>query len=206
MAKSKLQNVKAVKELLAGTHKTQTNKTFGFTGKSSKKREIGEVWIETNSNGTKVQWEQKNGFRVKKAANSILDEINKIVNMPTECPKCNSKMYNDEERLNKKFWKTHKTCFDCVITMETQLRAEGKYKEYEREKMYENAKSFFASADKEVSIIKNAVKDKLEFVQNAQGDVEEFDQADYKEKYLKYIDEQYNRFKKETLTELKKES
>ena len=206
MAKSKLQNVKAVKELLAGTHKTRTNKTFGFTGKSSKKREIGEVWIETNLNGTKVQWEQKDGFRIKKAANSILDEINKIVNMPTKCPKCNSKMYNDEEQLNKKFWKTHKTCFDCVITMETQLRAEGTYEKYARTKMFENAKSFFASADKEVSIIKNAVKDKLEFVQNAQGDVEEFDQSDYKEKYLKYIDEQYNRFKEETLTELKKES
>ena len=67
----------------------------------------------------------------------------------------------------------------------------------------ENAKSFFATADKEVEIVKEALKDKLEFVQNAQGDVEEFDQSDYKEKYLKYIDEQYNRFKQETLVNLK---
>ena len=49
MSKSKLQNVKAVKELLAGTHKTQTNKTFGFIGKSNKKREIGDVWLETTA-------------------------------------------------------------------------------------------------------------------------------------------------------------
>jgi hypothetical protein len=205
MSKSKLQNVKAVKELLAGTHKTQTNKTFGFIGKSNKKREIGDVWLETTANGISIEWEQKDGFRVKRAANSVLDEINKIINMPATCPKCNSQMHNNEERLNKKFWKTHKTCFDCVITMETRLRAEGKYEEYARKKMFENAKSFFATADIEVSIIKDAIKNKLEFVQNAQGELEEFDQSNYKEKYLNYIDEQYNRFKEETLFELKKE-
>jgi acetyl-CoA carboxylase beta subunit len=152
-----------------------------------------------------VQWEQKDGFRIKKAANSIIDEINKIINMPDKCPTCNSTMYNDETRLNKKFWKTHKTCFGCVIKTETLLRAEGKYEEYARKKMYENAKSFFESADKEVVILKDALKNKLEFVQNAQGEVEEFDQTDYNKKYLKYIDDQYNRFKKETLSELDKD-
>ena len=205
MSKSKLQNVKAIKELLAGTHKSQTRKTFGFTGKSNKKREIGDVWIETLPNGTSVQWEQKDGFRVKKSANSIIDEVNKIINMPEKCPNCGQPMYGEEERLNKKFWKTHKTCFDCVIKMETKLRAEGKYEEYARKKMFENAKSFFKNADKEVDIIKDAIKNKLEFVQNAQGDVEEFDQSGAKEKYLKYVDEQYKRFKNETLSELKKE-
>ena len=106
MAKSKLQNVKAVKELLAGTHKSQTSRTFGFTGKGNKKREVGDVWIETSPNGTKIQWEQKDGFRVKKSANSIIDEVNKIVHMPEKCPNCDQPMYNEEERLNKKFWKT----------------------------------------------------------------------------------------------------
>ena len=33
-ANSKLQNVKAIKEMLAGTHKSQSRKTFGFTTKS----------------------------------------------------------------------------------------------------------------------------------------------------------------------------
>ena len=123
--------------------------------------------------------------------------------MPSKCPNCGNNMYGDEERLNKKFWATHKTCFDCVVTMETRLRAEGKFEEYERKKMHENAKSFFKSADKEVEILKKAVEGKLEFVQNAQGETEEFDQSDFKEKYLNYIDTQYNRFKTETLSELK---
>ena len=33
MSKSKLQNVKAIKQILSGAHQTQTNKTFGFSGK-----------------------------------------------------------------------------------------------------------------------------------------------------------------------------
>ena len=202
MSKSKLQNVKAIKQILSGAHQTQTNKTFGFSGKLNEKREVGETWTEITPNGIKIQWEQKDGFRIKKAANSILDEINKIINMPEKCPECNIKMYNDEVRLNKKFWKTHKTCFDCVVKLETRLRAEVKFEEYEREKMYNNAESFFTSADKEVEVLKKAVQGKLEFVQNAQGDVEDFDQTEYKEKYLKYIDEQYSRFKKETLSDL----
>lgn len=201
-ASNKLQNVKAVKEMLAGTHKTQTRKSFGFSGKTHVHRNVGDTWIEKDVNGNEFMWEQKDGFRIKKSANSILDEINKIIRMPDNCPKCKKNMYDNEQRLNEKFWATHKTCFDCVITMETKLRAEGKYEEYEREKLNNNAISFFNSADQEVEILKKALKEKLQFVQNADGEVEEYDQSDYNKQYLTYIDKQYNRFKKEILTEL----
>jgi len=206
MAKSKLQNVKAVKEMLSGAHKSQTSKTFGYSEKTNKKRNIGDTWIETKPNGTKIHWEQKDGFRVKKSENSILQQINNIVQMPNTCPKCNSNMYGNEERLNKKFWKINKTCFDCVIVEETKLRAEGKYKDYEREKLYNNAEAFFKDADKEVDVLKAALVDKLKFVQNADGDVEEFDQSESNKKYINYIDTQYNRFKKQTLSELKSDN
>tara|TARA_Y100001963_G_C6749688_1_gene433506 strand:- start:928 stop:1578 length:651 start_codon:yes stop_codon:yes gene_type:complete len=202
-ASNKLQNVKAVKEMLAGTHKSQTRKSFGFTGKSHVHRNIGDTWTEKDVHGNEYLWEQKDGFRVKKAANSIIDEVNKIIKMPSKCPNCGNNMYGPEERLNKKFWATHKTCFDCVITMETKLRAEGKYEDYERKKLHDNATAFFNTADQEVNILKNALKEKLQFVQNAQGEVEEYDQSDYNEQYLTYIDKQYNRFKNEILTELK---
>ena len=204
-ANSKLQNVKAIKEMLAGKHKTQTRKSFGFTTSAEPTRKVGDEWIETNANGTKIKVTQKEGFRVKEPVNSIRDQINKILRMPDTCPKCNNNMLGDEKRLNEKFWKTHKTCFDCVITMETKLRAEGKFEEYARKKMYENAKSFFKTADEEVNIIKEALSGKLEFVQDKDGNLESFDQSDYKEKYLKYIDEQYIRFKKETLKDLNKD-
>ena len=40
---SKLQNIKAVKEMIAGTHKTQTRKTFAM---GSTKKELSEEDIE----------------------------------------------------------------------------------------------------------------------------------------------------------------
>ena len=52
MAKSnKLQNIKAIKEMLAGTHKFQTKKTIGFSdakesAEKNKKRNIGDIWEE----------------------------------------------------------------------------------------------------------------------------------------------------------------
>ena len=205
-ANSKLQNVKAIKEMLAGKHKTQTRKSFGFTTSAEPTRKVGDEWIETNANGTKIKVKQKEGFRVKEPVNSIRDQINEILRMPDKCPECNKEMIGDEKRLNEKFWKTHKTCFDCVVVLETRLRAEGKFEEYERKKMYENAKSFFKTADSEVEIIKEALTGKLEFIQDKDGNREEFDQSDYKQKYLEYIDEQYKRFKKETLTDLKNKS
>ena len=210
---NKLQNIKAVKELLAGEHKSQRRKSM-FMGKT--KQELSEkdiiekfedgkpkVWIETDAKGFRTRVTQHNGFKSRRPANSILDEINKIIHMPSKCPNCGEDMYEKEVRLNKKFWKTHKTCFGCVVKMETQLRAEGKYEEYERKKLYANAESFFKTADQEVEIIKRALDGKLSYVQNKDGDVEEYDQSDYKEEYLKYIETQYNRFKKETLNELK---
>lgn len=205
-AGSKLKNMKAVKEMLAGTHRTQTNKTYGYTtSKETKKREVGESWIEKGPNGVEYKITQKDGFRVKTAANSILDEVNKIISMPEKCPNCGQSMYGEEQRLNKKFWKSHKTCFDCVVKMETQLRAEGKYEEYERKKMHENAKSWFNDVDKEVEILKLGLEGSLQYVQNKDGDLEEYDQTEYREKYLKYVSEQYERFKKETLDEFNKD-
>ena len=48
---NKLQNVKAVREMLEGTHKFQTKKTTGFsdadaTSKKNERHEIGSVWEE----------------------------------------------------------------------------------------------------------------------------------------------------------------
>ena len=42
---SKLNNIKAVKEMLGGEHKTQTKKTISFTDKVVERREVGETWV-----------------------------------------------------------------------------------------------------------------------------------------------------------------
>ena len=97
-ANSKLQNVKAIKEMLAGKHKTQTRKSFGFTTSAEPTRKVGDEWIETNANGTKIKVTQQEGFRVKEPVNSIRDQINEILRMPDTCPECNNNMHSDEKR------------------------------------------------------------------------------------------------------------
>ena len=70
MAK-KLQNIKAIQEMLDGTHRFQTKKTVGFSdadavAKKNERHEVGDIWEETNSSGVTYIIEQRDGFRIKK--------------------------------------------------------------------------------------------------------------------------------------------
>ena len=67
---SKLNNIKAVKEMLGGEHKTQTKKTISFTDKVFVKREVGETWSDDKGQ----TWEQRTGYKVKVGKLSKLRE------------------------------------------------------------------------------------------------------------------------------------
>jgi len=55
---AKLQNIKAVKEMIAGNHRTQTKNTVAFgESKDFIKREVGDQWTDGEGN----IWEQKKG-------------------------------------------------------------------------------------------------------------------------------------------------
>ena len=56
-----------------------------------------------------------------------------------------------KHRLDKKFWKTHKTCFDCVVDMEHKIKGLGKWDEYQRRKITANAKSFLQEIQSSLS-------------------------------------------------------
>jgi len=85
-------------------------------------------------------------------------------------------------------------CLDCVIDMEHKLKIEGKYEDYEKKKMTENVKSFFKQTDEEVKVIKDALKEKTQFV-NSDGSMEEWDMPD-KEVIFKKLDKDYKKLKK----------
>ena len=87
----KLQNIKAVKQMLDGTHKFQTKKTIGFSdakqkAKKNEKRNVGDVWEEKIGNTIYII-EQKNGFRVKKPKNSVMSEVREYLNSYPNCQK-----------------------------------------------------------------------------------------------------------------------
>lgn len=207
MSNSKLKNVKAVNEFLAGTHRTQTNKTFGFSNaadqaEKNKKREVGEKWVEINSNGTEIEWEQKEGYRIKSFKNlsGAVQEARDFLYSFPNCPKetCTCKV---PTRIDQKFKKFMGMCEDCVISNETKLKMEGKFKDYAVGKMKANAESFFRQADMEVSILKEALRSKIDFVAGADGFIENWENTN-PEWMVNQIDEQYDKFKTKTMEKL----
>lgn len=204
-AEDKLQNVKAVRQMIDGTHKSQTRKTHGFsdaaaTAKRNEKHEIGDIWEETDpKSGTVWKITQFDGFRSKVPANSVREEINEILNVPKTCPACDQKMKDvDEEHLNLKMYFIHKKCFSCVIKEETLIKARGKeaWEDYSRKKMLANAKSWMSDVDKEVEELKKAVTET--YWQNADGRSEDIDVS----AYMKKIDSDYQSLKEEILNNL----
>jgi hypothetical protein len=198
---NKLQNIKAVKNLLTGQHKSQTRKStyFGKTEKEVAKDDILErfengdpkVWIETKPNGTRIKVTQHDGFKSRVPENSITDQIRDILTVPDECPKCGTDMRGKEQRLNFKFYFKQQKCFGCVLTEERKIKDQGEeaWKAYQNKIMLSNAESWFKDCDKEVEIIKTQMKETV--WENADGDRGEIDISEM----IKKIEDDYTKLK-----------
>ena len=203
----KLQNIKAVKQLIDGTHKCQTKKTVGFsdaneTAKKNEKHQVGEVWEETDTNGITYVIEQKDGFRIKKLKTSevlqtVRDEIRSYPNCRKETCTCITK-----HPLNEKMRKIHGMCFDCVIEMEHELKKDGKYDEYEQNKIRENALAWLADAERDVAFLKQAYTQVQEFVTNSEGQKETWSAKMTTEEFENTIQAEFNKFKEDFLKKL----
>lgn len=203
----KLQNIKAVKEMIAGTHKFQTKKTIGFSdakqkAEKNKRRNIGDVWEEKIGN-TLYRIEQCNGFRVKKPANSVAKEVREHLNSYPNCQKdCCKTSYN---HLDKKMQIIHGMCYDCVIDMEHELRKQGKYEEYEQKKIQDNAEAWLKRAEEDVKALKIAYTEQQQYVTNSDGLMETWDAQMTPDEFEKKVEVQFTKFKENFLENLNKE-
>jgi len=203
---SKLQNIKAVKEMMAGTHRTQTRKTFAM---SSKKQEVTEediiekfedgkpkIWIETDPKGFRTKVTQHDGFKSREPENSVRDQIQKLLSVPDQCPSCGKDMRDHEKELNFKFYFKRGKCFECVLKEERKIKDQGPeaWKAYENKIMLSNAEGWFKDADKEVEILKTQVKETV--WGNADGETGEVDTTVFIEK----MEKDYESLKKEIRT------
>ena len=190
---SKLNNIKAVKEMLGGEHKTQTKKTISFTDKVIKRREVGETW--TDDKGQK--WEQRKGYKVK---------VGKLSELRTELrafPNCNKETCTciDPGQADLKMKAIHGMCLDCVTLMEYDLKQKGEYEEYERKKMLDNAEAWLKQAEIEKEVLKTTIK--ASFI-NEDGSIEEWDGLSEDEIVAK-IDDGFEKFKTNFIDKLKGE-
>jgi len=120
-------DVQRIRNLLSGKQGDATQTQVGYTSKQINRSE-GDVWEEFDR-----KWTIKNGIKMSVTK---LDRAKKLALTPLLCPECSKLMKTEHD---KKMFRIHNTCFDCVIKMETQLKIEGKYKEYEKEIVKANA-------------------------------------------------------------------
>jgi len=188
---AKLNNIKAVKEMIAGNHRTQTKNTVGFDEqKEFVKREVGEQWTDNDGN----IWEQKKGYKVKLGKLSELRDS--LKDFPNCKEGCTSHMNPTRNDLRMKV--IHGMCLDCVIEMEHELKMEGKYEEYERSKILENAKAWLKQAELEKDTIKLAMQ--ARFV-NEDGSLEEWDGMSWSEMEEK-IENEFRTFRENFIQKL----
>ena len=203
----KLQNIKAIQQMLDGTHRFQTKKTIGFSdakekAEKNKRREIGDVWEEKIGN-TLYRIEQKNGFRVKQPANSIAQEVRKHLNSYPNCRKdCCKSTHN---HLDKKMQTIHGMCYDCVIEMEHKLRVTGKYEEYEKKRIQNNAEAWLKRAEEDVKALKQAYTEQQQYVTNSDGLMETWDAQMTPTEFEEKVEKQFAKFKENFLENLNKE-
>jgi ribosomal protein L37AE/L43A len=195
---SKLRNIDAVKKMLDGTHRTQTRNSISFSDvklTDTKSHSVGEVWTDENG----VEWEQRSGFKIKKGK---LDEIRNMLienRMPEVCPKCKSAM---KKRLDAKFWKLEKHCFDCQIEFEHALRLEGKFEAYQRDRIRRNAESWLSDAEKEAKEIIETFKNPVTFA-NSDGTFETWSGGRSHTEVAEQIEKEFSNFKENFIEKLK---
>jgi len=220
MAKSnagdKLKNIKAIQDMLQGTHKSQTRQHhyYGNTKTETPEEDILEkfedgkpkIWIETDANGHRTRVQQHEGWKSRESESGYLvRKAIKSLEMPRNCPSCNKDMYSEEKRLNEKFWNIQKKCYDCVVKYETKLRNDPEaWDKYQKEKMYENAKAFFKDADGDVEGLRKMLTEEVKNVQNADGLIEIFGSTMTVEEFDKKILSEYKLYKKNVLKGFKK--
>jgi hypothetical protein len=208
---NKLQNIKAVQQMLEGNHKFQTKKTVGFSdaatvSEKNQKHLVGDVWEETDAvTGITYIIEQRDGFRIKKTKSSdvlqeVRDEVRSFPNCRKEVCTCLGKHH-----LDQKMQKLHGMCFDCVIEMEHELKRDGKYAEYERSKIRENALAWLASAERDVEMLKQTYTQASEFVTNSSGEKETWSARMTPEEFEDTIQKQFDKFKENFLAKLNKD-
>tara|TARA_R110001606_G_scaffold398798_1_gene578990 strand:- start:119 stop:739 length:621 start_codon:yes stop_codon:yes gene_type:complete len=191
---SKLNNVKAVNQMIRGEHRTQTRKSKGYEKKSIE-RQVGDTWEDANGQS----WVQKNGYKAKV---SRLSNIRAVIEQSV-CPVCSK----HATRFDKQFITREGKCHDCIVKEETLMSCEGYikkepiYQQWERNKIKKNVESFLKDASKDVELLKQKFT-KSEYV-NSDGTIDKWKIPESVKSIEQSIDKQFGDFKDQLLEKLK---
>jgi hypothetical protein len=196
----KIESLDDVKKLLAGKHEIQEKVQVGYTEEDKEKnlsRKIGDKWFDEDGN----EWEQRNGYKIK-LGKEWQQELHEYLNSFPNCPKetCTCGM---PKKMDQKMKRIHGMCFDCVIDMEHKIRLEGKWDEYEKRKVRENALAWLKEAERDKNAIASELS-RLEFT-NDFGDNEKWKTPLNKEELLEKIEKEFEEFRNNFIKKLEED-
>lgn len=183
---SKLKNIEAIQNMLNGTHRTQTKKTFYFGDTASadrqKHRSDGEEWEEIElGTGLVKKWKQVGSNKVRVSdKHDIIEDLQKYKKTFINCPKATCTC-TAPTRIDLKFKAKMGKCEECVIEDETMMKVRDKqgYSKYAIEKMRQNAVSYFRDLSEELEEKIQHMIDGVSYA-NSDGSVDKWDITDAK--------------------------
>lgn len=161
-------DIQRMRNIVTKNFDAATVSQVGYEKKEVSRNE-GEIFEENGK-----RYIIKNGL---KQSYTKLDEAKKTLRMPLLCPECSKPMTHTHD---KTMYNWHKKCYDCVIVFETQLRAEGKYQEYEQNLIRQNQLSYLKDLENMI-----LMDDDNESFITEDGDVERWDGGNKKVKQMK---------------------
>ena len=212
---AKLKNIEAVQKLLDGSHRMQTRKHFLVNTKRGADRidefNVGECWREKDSNGRWITYFKidentvidKYGYwnsydeYLKSGKSSIDDGFSWIDFKFRNCDPTNEAC---ERGFDKKSPKIERLiamtgmCFSCLTKYELKLQMSGKFKDYAKHKMLENAKSYIRDQEIELEKWKNEIRNGVSVLVNGDGVVETYS-ANNPELLIQKVESEWLEFK-----------
>jgi hypothetical protein len=161
-------DVQRMRNLITGKSGDRTQIQAGYERKQQDYKE-GDVWEEDGK-----KWTIKNGV---KQSITKLDKFKHLISVPLTCPSCKKPMKSDD--ITKKMYSIHKMCLGCVVEMETKLKAEGKYEDYEKNIINSNKNASLEDFERALDAW---LEEKDTFV-SEQGDIENWSGGDKTKAY-----------------------
>jgi len=169
-------DVQRLRNLVTNKQGDATKIQVGYNKQTGDYKE-GDIWEDNGKT-----WTIKNGI---KQTVTKLDKFKSYYTMPLTCPSCNQPLHSDSPTV-KKLFSIHSMCPKCVATMETKLKTEGKYEEYEKNMMRKNKE---AMVDDFELAVQDWLTSKNDTFVTEQGDVENWTGGKVSEEEIKQIKE-----------------
>jgi hypothetical protein len=178
-------DIQRMRNIIGGNTANTTRIQTGYTQAQIKHVE-GDIWEEN-----KKTWTIKNGIKQTVTKH---DALKAMVEFPLVCPCCNNPMKSTS--LNKKMFTIHGTCFDCVVEMETKLKVEGKYEEYEKKMLNANKNT---SVDDVEQMFDDYFNSTMDTFVTEDGDIEKWDGGSINPEFIKTVKDNIKRLRETEL-------